>query len=203
MRPVASLVLALALASTAAAQLPVALTGKIERAGANPCHTSATHRVACTDIFLRSTTVDLSSLEGRTVDLRAVTTVTPGCAVLLDVTEAANAAYATSTLALGGYRRNATVVFTTTAPVGALVAYFFASQPGFLPFLTFGTLQLDPTANFLYWTFDVSIGVALRTVRIPDEPALVGQVALFQTAFVSVAPELRFGLLNAGCFTIQ
>ena len=77
------------------------------------------------------------------------------------------------------------------------------SEPGFLPLLDLGTLQLNPLTDFTYWTFDVSIGVALRTVRLPDDPGLVGLRVLFQTGFASITPSLQFKLLNAACFTIR
>jgi hypothetical protein len=190
------------LAVPAATQLPVAITGRVERVAGSPCNAAATHTLACTGILLHSSTVDLTTWEGRMADLEGVADGTLTCPSV-DVAAAVAAPHSTTTFSLGGYRLGSTVVFTTTAPAGAAVAYFFASEPGFLPFLGFGTLQLDLTANFIYWGVDVSIGVALRSVRIPNEVGLVGQLALFQTAFIAVTPTLQLKLLNDGCFTIR
>lgn len=188
-------------AALAAAQLPVNLTGRVERV-TDPCNSAATHKVGCTEILLRSDIVNLAGLEGRTVDVVGTSVGAPTCP-MVDVTEAVAAPMSTSTLALGGYRINTNVIFTTTAPVGAFVLYFFSCEPSFVPVLTFGTLQLNPLTDFLYWSLDVSIGVALRSVRIPNEPGLIGQNTLFQTAAVTITPEFSAKLLNAGCFTIQ
>ncbi|MEZ5966501.1 MAG: hypothetical protein R3F56_21880 [Planctomycetota bacterium] len=184
-----------------AAQLPVSLTGRIEPA-TSPCNPAATHVVGCTEILLRGDGVDLGALEGRVVDITGVSEGTTACP-LVAVTAAVAAPQSTSTFSLGNYRINTNLVFTTTAPVGAAVAYFFSCESGFLPLLTFGTLQLNPLTDFVYWGIDISIGVALRTVRIPNEPGLIGQRALFQTAFVTVTPTFEARLLNAGCFVIQ
>lgn len=193
--------LATLLALPAAAQA-VLLTGRVERAPATPCNAAATHKIACTDILLRSTVLDLTALEGRMVDLTGTSEGSLPCP-LVNVSAAVAAAQSTATFSLGGYRINSTVLFTTTAPAGAFVGYFFSSEPGFLPLLDLGTLQLNPLTDFTYWTFDVSIGVALRTVRLPDDPGLVGLRVLFQTGFASITPSLQFKLLNAACFTIR
>jgi hypothetical protein len=183
-----------------AAQLPVTLTGRIDRATA-PCNAAATHKVGCTEVLLRSDTVDLSAMEGT---FRAITGVSEGAApcVTVNVTEASDAAAFTTTFSLGGYRLGTNVTFTTLSPAGSVVFYFFADAPGFFPLLTFGTLLLDPAANFLYFTNDISIGVAIRTVRIPTYPELVGRTILFQTAMVAlVPPDAR--MLNAHCFVVR
>ena len=188
-------------AALAAAQVPVNLTGRVDRV-TNPCDSAATHKVGCTEILLRSDTVNLAGLEGRMVDIVGNSVGAATCP-MVDVTEAVAAPMSTSTLALGGYRINTNVIFTTTAPVGAFVLYFFSCEPSFLPVLTFGTLQLNPLTDFMYWSLDISIGVALRNVRIPNEPGLIGQNTLFQTAAVTITPEFSARLLNAGCFVIR
>jgi hypothetical protein len=185
----------------AAAQLPVSLTGRVERA-ANPCNPLATHVVGCTELLLVGDGVSLESWEGRIADLTGTSTGSAACP-MVTVTGAVAAPQSTATFSLGNYRIDTNVVFTTTAPAGAAVAYFFSCEPGFLPVLEFGTLLLNPLTDFIYWGIDLSIGVALRTVRIPNEPGLIGQRALFQTAFVTVTPTLQARLLNAGCFVIQ
>ena len=202
MRAIVGLVLVSTLSLAAAAQTPVSLTGRIERAPSSPCNGAATHKLACTEILLRSETVNLATWEGRMADLSGESEGSLTCP-LINVSDAVAAPQSTSTFSLGGYRINSTVIFTTTAPVGSVVAYFFSSEPGFLPLANFGTLQLNPLTNFIFWTLDISIGVALRTVRLPNDPCLVGQVALFQTAYVSVTPTFEVKLLNAACFSIQ
>lgn len=191
----------LLLPSFVAAQLPVTLTGRVERA-VNPCNTDATHIVGCTEILLLGSGVDLATWEGRYADLTGTTDGNTACP-LVTVTDAVAAPQSTTTFSLGNYSLNSTVIFTTSAPVGAAVAYFFSCEPGFLPVVNFGTLQINPLTDFIYWGIDISVGVALRTARIPNEPGLIGQRALFQTAFVSITPTFEAKLLNAGCFNIR
>jgi hypothetical protein len=195
------LFVASALAVSGMAQLTVTATGRVERAPANPCNAAGTHRLACTEILLHSSTVNLAQFEGRMVDVTGTSEGTLLCP-LVNVSEAVAAPQSTTTFSLGGYRLNSTVIWTTTAPAGAVVPYFFSFEPSFLPIANFGTLQLS-LVGFVYWSMDVSIGVAVRTVRIPNEPGLIGVRMLFQTAFAAVLPELQFKLLNAGCFVIQ
>ncbi len=193
--------LAFSLTAVLASAQAVTLTGRVERV-TDPCNPTATHKVGCTDILLRSSTVNLAGFEGRMVDVVGTSAGVTTCP-LVDVSEVVAAPQSTSTLALGGYRINTNVIFTTTAPAGALVLYFFSCEPAFLPLFTFGTLQLNPLTEFLFWTTDISIGVALRNVRIPNEPGLVGVYTLYQTASVTLAPEFAVKMLNAGCFTIR
>lgn len=187
--------------SAVSAQLPVRLTGRVERAPATPC-TPATHKVACTEILLSSKVVSLAQFEGQMVDITGVSAGTATCP-LVDVAAVTSAARSTSVFSLGGFRINSTVLFTTTIPAGSFVGYFFSCEPGFSPIADLGTLQLNPLTDFMFWTLDVSIGVALRSVRLPNDPNLVGLYVLFQTGYVSITPTLEFGLLNAGCFTIR
>lgn len=189
------------LAATLPAQgLRTTLTGKIEKAPAGACNTAATHRVACTQVLLKSATVDLDSFLNKVVDLEGGISLGIDC-VTIDVATAEPAAAATNVIAFLGYRINQTIVYTTTAPAGAIVAYFFSADSGFLPLPFVGTMLLDlPTTQF--WTTDVSIGLAIRTMRIPNDPTLVGLKVWYQTGYLAIAPTLGIKLLNPGCFTV-
>lgn len=180
--------------------LSASLTGMIEKAPSGPCNPKATHRVACSDVLLYSSKVDLTQLEGKTQSISGALQVTPGC-VAIEVETAQTAAQRTSTLALFGYRIGKTIVFTTTAPAGSLVAYFFGLGPGFVPLGDLGSLLIDPLGA-VYWTFDLSIGIAIRSATIPNDPNLVGTKILMQTTWLQVTPMLGGGLLNPTCFTI-
>lgn len=180
--------------------VPVSLVGAIEKAPSSPCNAMATHRIACTDVLLYSTKVDLTQLEGKTQAIRGALQAQPGC-VAIEVETAENAAQRTSTLALFGFRLGRPVVFTTTAPAGAVVSYFFGFGPGFVPLGDFGSLLIDPIGA-VYWTSDLSIGIAIRSVTIPNDPNLVGLEMFMQTTWLQITPTLGGGLINPTCFKI-
>jgi hypothetical protein len=171
------------LASSAAAQFEATLTARIDRAPATRCNATATHVAGCTNVHLR----------GR-VQLGW------NC-VTIDVADATPANERTTAVALFGYRLGMPVAFTTLAPVGALVPFFFGARPGFLPLGALGTLLLDPFST-QYFTTDISIGATLRVLRIPNDPSLVGVQIYYQTAWAQVTPSLEGTFLNPGCFQI-
>ena len=107
----------------------------------------------------------------------------------------------TSVFALFGYRPGRDVILTTTAPAGAVTLLFFAFDPGFVPFLDYGSMLLNLLNAFL-WSFNLSIGVAIETLRIPNDPSVVGLNILFQTAYVSYQTTISGSFLNNSCFTI-
>jgi hypothetical protein len=191
--------LAALLAFPISAQLPATLTGKVEKAPAGACDAAATHQVTCTNVLLKSSTVDLTALVGKTVELKG-TALFQGSCVTIDVQSAPTATEQTTALALFGYRLGRPIVFTTSAPLGALVFYLFGTGPGFLPLGASGSYLMQ-LAGSVYWTFDISIGVAIRPVTVPSDPALVGINFLMQTAYVTISP-LSLGILNPLCWTV-
>ena len=194
--------LVLLAAPAPAQQLPVKLTGLVEKVGANPCNPKATHRVECSSVLLVGGKADLKPWEGQYADLKGTFAVDPQGCVTVTVDEAAKAAVKTTTFALFGYRRGATVTVTTTAPTGAVVATFFGLKPGFLPLGDYGAYLLDPLNSFPYY-FTPSVVVALQLWKIPDDPALAGLDILFQTAWLQVTPGIDGGFLNPSCFRIE
>jgi hypothetical protein len=188
-------------AAIAPAQFATTLTGRIVAAPASPCNASATHMVECTDVLLTSSTVDLGSLVGQTVDLQGNLVPALGC-VTLDVTSAAPATARTRLTALQGTRLNRPIIVTTTAPAGSSVFYVFSGGSGFVPLGPFGSLLVDFTTAQVRGP-DISIGIALHTWTIPDDPTLVGVNIWIQTAMVAILPAPEGRLLNAICFTIQ
>jgi hypothetical protein len=196
--PLAAATLLLSLALPA--QLQTRLTGTIQKVAGTPCNAKATHRVACTELLLYSSLVDLTQLEGRQQTIEGTLRLSPGCTTI-EVTAAEAPAQRTTALALFGFRIGRPVTFTTFAPAGSLVAYFFGTGPGFAPLGQFGSLLLDPV-GIVYWASDLSIGIALRTATIPNDPQLVGVDIWMQTAWLQLAPTLGGGMLNPTCFTI-
>lgn len=191
------------LAPIAAAQTAVRVmtnvTGVVEKVGANPCDATATHRIACSNVLLRSSVVDLASLEGQMVVVEGEAQNSGGC-VTMAVDCAGAAEQYTTLFAPLGYRLNQRVIFTTRAPLGAFVGYFCGS-PGYLPLLDLGVLLLDPLAGITFLGTDLSIGITLRTIRIPNDANLVGMQPVFQTFYLQLTP-LGGGLLNPTCFTV-
>jgi hypothetical protein len=199
-----TLILLSALALTALpapAQLTTVASGRIVDAPASPCNASATHLLECTDLLLFSSTVNLESLEGEYVDLEGNLVLRLGC-VALDVTSAVAAPVRTRATALFGFRLNRPVLFTTTAPVGSLVFYIFAPDKSFVPLGQFGSLLVTFSTQKLRGP-DISIGAALRSYTIPDDPTLVGVTIWLQTAVATLTPTPEGRLLNSLCFTIQ
>lgn len=194
----ATLCLAL-LAPVVSSQQPVNLTGQIEQAPPGPCNVRGTHRIACTNVLLYSATIDLEILEGQVVDLQGQLDVQFGC-VAIDVQGVTTAVSTTNTLALLGYNTGSPIIFTTDAPLGSLVSYWFSTGPGFVPLGPVRSLLLDPFATVYGWT-DISVGVAVRLVTIPACPPLVGTTFYMQASRLSLSP---FGarLLNPTCFTV-
>jgi hypothetical protein len=188
------------LASSAAAQFEATLTARIDRAPATRCNATATHVAGCTNVLLKSSAVNLEENVGRVLHLRGRVQLGWNC-VTIDVADATPANERTTAVALFGYRLGMPVAFTTLAPVGALVPFFFGARPGFLPLGALGTLLLDPFST-QYFTTDISIGATLRVLRIPNDPSLVGVQIYYQTAWAQVTPSLEGTFLNPGCFQI-
>ena len=194
---------ALLMAAPASAQFTTTMTGKVEAAPASPCNATATHRIACTDILLKSSTLDLAPYLNRVALLTGNVQIRlfPYC-VTLDVTAVENATNRTTAISLSNYRINSNVIVSTFAPIGAAVPMLFAAGPGFVPLGAWGTLMLDPATMF-YWATDVSVGLTLRSIPIPNDPSLVNVQIIFQTGYATVTPAVEFGLLNPICFTIR
>lgn len=184
----------------APAQLPIVLTGTIERLAAPACDPAATHRVRCTGVLLKSTAVDLASFEGRTVDIEGPVTLRPLCTVI-DVQTANAATTRTLQLALFGTRLGRPVTLTTFSPPGSVIAYVWSGGRGFLPLGPLGTMLIDAQSAIVVGT-SVSIGIDIRTERIPNDPNLVGVDIHYQFAYVSLATGLEAGFLDPGCFRI-
>lgn len=183
------------------AQLPITLKGTVERLPAAGCDPAATHQIRCSEVLLKSSVVDLSALEGRTVDLTGDLVLQPGC-LTVDVATAEAASNRTLQLAIFGTRLGRPVTFTTFSPPGSFLVYVWSAGPGFLPLGPFGTLLLDLPSAIVVGT-NVSVGIDIRTERIPNDPNLVGVDIHYQFAYASLLTGLEFGFLNPGCFTIQ
>lgn len=188
-----------AVAAQTEAQVMTTVTGRIERAPADRCNLDATHRIQCSNLLLKSDVVDLRALENQTVVLVGDVPIDPSCNTM--TVESAEAATEITTIfAPLGFRPGRTVIFTTRAPVGSIVAYL-CGEPGFLPLpFGFGSFLIDPlTATF--WATDISIGITPRLLTIPNNSDLIGLRPIFQTLYLSISPPAA-SVLNATCFTI-
>lgn len=183
------------------AQIPATLTGRVERLTAAACDPTATHKVTCTDVLLKSSVVDLTTVEGRVMVLSGDVALQIGCPTI-DVATATAATEQTIQFSFGGFRIGRTVTITTLSPIGSLLVYLWAGGPGFLPFGQFGSYLLDP-AQTIFDQIVPSIGLTVRTETIPNDPSLVGAVIHYQTGYASIATGISFGMLNANCFTIR
>ena len=194
------LLLALAGSVPAFAQVPVSLVGRVERQ-TNGCNAAAGYRVSCSQTQLVSTAVDLANYVNQTVQLDGTADLANPKCPTVTVTAVAPPVASTRVTALLGYRLGSPLLFTTNVAAGGLVAYVFSTDSALVPIPMFGTYQLDVLGS-VFWTFDLSIGVAIRSVSIPRDTFLIGQRILFQTAYAVLTPELSAGLLNLNCFTI-
>ena len=178
----------------------ITMVGRVERQTTG-CNPTASYKVSCSRTQLVSTAVDLSAYVNQIVQIDGTADLTnPACPVV-DVATVAATTATTRIIALRGSALGSPLIFTTTVPVGALVGYVFSTDSGLLPLGTFGALQLDLPGS-VFWTFDVSIGVAIRSVTIPRDSFLIGVDILFQTVAVTVTPTFGAQLLNLNCFTI-
>lgn len=198
------LVAALLLVSSAAAQLqvPFSAIGRIVPVSAGACDPTATHQIESTDVLLRSSKVDLSQLEGDIRQIDGTFGLVPANCPTIDVTSTGEPAARTDRFALFGTRIGRPVLFTTFSAPGSIVVRAFSGGPAFLPIGPLGTLLIELPTLVIQST-QISIGIDLYTLNIPNDPALRGICVHYQFGYGSVTNGLEVGLANPGSFMIQ
>lgn len=193
---------ALLLTASLSAQLSTSVTGEVQVAPAGACAPFATHALECSTLLLQSSTIDLSQFEGANRKLTGNLTFNgPGCPIM-EVTMVETAGGSTSTFSLSNYRIGSNVLMTTFAPLGNTLATFLAFDPGFIPLGNFGTLLISPLSASLY-SIDLSIGINIKSIPIPNDPNLIGCSPVFQVLSVNLLSPLDSELYNPACFTIR
>jgi hypothetical protein len=184
-----------------AAQVAVDFRGRIVPLIPPICSSTVTHSVECTRLHLRSSTVNLAQFEGQVVVIRGTLQLLSCPIVDVDVVEAA--AERTTIFSLSSYRLGSSIVWTTVAPIGSLVGLFISMNQGFLPISTFGALAIDPVGMALIGIAP-SVTVALHTVQVPNDPALLG-FTFYTQAFSAnlLGNPVTVSLLNPTCFKLR
>ena len=194
--------LAAVLLSTALSAQTFTFTARIERAPANACDPTATHKVACADVLLKSSVVNLASLEGQRVTMDG-TFVLGGC-ITIDVATAAAATYRHTVTGSNGFHLGSNVSFRGTCPFAGFVALALSGGPGFLPLSTFGAYWLDLPTSLLIGINLGLLGSQTTVIQIPpNDLSLIGAVIYSQTAWVDILSTPQTGaFVNSECFTI-
>jgi hypothetical protein len=192
---------ALFLASSLTAQT-VTFTARIERAPANPCDPTATHKVACTDVLLKSSVVNLTALEGQRVTLDGAFTL--GACITVDVTASATATYRHTVTSSNSFRLGSNVSFRGTCPFAGFVVLVLSAGSSFLPLSTFGAYMLDLPTSLLIGINLGLLGSQTTVIQIPpNDVSLIGGVIYSQTIWLDVlSTPANGGLVNSECFTI-
>jgi hypothetical protein len=189
------------LSSPLFAQVPVSLSGTVQRLTAPGCDPNATHGIQCSDVVLTGAGVDLTAFEGRIAALSGTLDLSSGCPSIA-VTEAVPASVRTAHFALRGTRLGQSVTFTTIAPAGSIVAHIFGCSRGFLPLGPLGSVLIG-VQDAVFVGTGISFGLDLRTERIPNDPSLVDVEIYYQFGYVSITTGFEAGFLNVGCFRIR
>lgn len=203
MRIHSSLSLLAALLSTTwlPAQVPVDFHGRIVALQPPICSNQITHSVECSKVHLRSSAVDLERYRGQIVEIRGTLSLLQ-CPIV-DVTEVVPADQRTTVLSLSGYRLGQPILWTTTAPIGAVVGLYISLDRQFLPLGELGALSVDVLGGALVGLVP-SLTIALHTVSVPNDPALLGWTFYTQAFSANVlAQPVELRLLNPTCFRLR
>ena len=202
-RPFSLLITLLAITVTGKAQLGVDLVGKIEKTTSS-CNARITHKLTCSDVFLYGASgVDLSKLEGQTVNVKG--SLQLATCVLVEVAETGTFrnVMTISPSRGGSYRIGESAVFRTRAPFLALVPLFIAGDKFFVPLGPFGHIGFGLPVVWVN-TKIALLGSASTTCPIPNDRGLVGVTIYSQGAYVSIGlGGIEGRLANVDCFTIQ
>lgn len=197
-----SALLALVLVSQIPAQA-LSASGRLQALPGPTCAPEASHTMACGNVLLQSSTIDLNSFGNQIVTVTGNAVVIPGCGELVIEVEAVESAGATiTTFSFQNYSIGSTFTMFTTAPVGSIVVHLFSAQNFVLPLGPAGTLFLNPLA-IEQWTFDIGIGLPFpRFLSIPNSSVLIGCNPNFQAAIVDTSNLLETSLTNNACFVV-
>ncbi len=198
------LVLPLALQSPGQSTVPpkVSASGVVlPVTGPTVCMAAETHYLACTEVYLKSTSgIDLTALEGKLVKVIGTHT-----AVTCNVIDVSAVEDPPSTLTWCGMPSPTCPVRFVLCPGGLCYDWLFAStKPGFYPInVETGSFLLDPLQMLLLYAGpNPAAGCLKIDVTIPFIPALIGLEVHMQGARQDIGPVGPITLTNAICFTI-
>ena len=180
--------------------------GRVEKLAKAPdCSKTATHRLRCTDIYLRAGKgVDLKAWENKDAIVKGGI-VLARC-VTLDVKAVEKPKYTLriSPFLFGKYRIGEKAMFRQTAPLLSVVPFVLGAKPGFLPLGPYGTYQMGLLSS-AYFKIDVALlGFTLNIFDIPNDKRFVGATIYAQGLYVAVNQKgIDAKILNSDCFTIQ
>jgi hypothetical protein len=207
MRPVSirTVLAVLLLGSVAIAQSaapkPVSVTGLIvpTPGPVSICQQNETHRIACTDVFLKSSTIDLHPWVGK-----IATVIGKDVGVTCTVVDVTAIQSPAATLSMCGAPNLACPIKVQICPSGAIGIYgiFAAADSAFVPVNLY-------TGSFLLSFPFVELAQGIQQfprsgfqVQIPMTPALVGVEVHLQGFLQDIGPVSPPVLTNPICFTI-
>lgn len=189
------------LALPAFPQAALTCTGKVVKAPLNPCDPAATHKIDCTDVLLKSSTVSLSASEGKVVDLTGTATV--GACNVIDVASVAAAPYTHTLSAANQFKLGTNVTFRGTGPFAGYLGILVTGGSGFVPAANFGAVFVDLSNYVLLGPTLSLLGSYSVTATIPNNAGLIGGMIWSQSFWVNLlATPVTGALVNAQCFKI-
>ncbi|HET6204454.1 MAG TPA: hypothetical protein VFI25_16815 [Planctomycetota bacterium] len=204
-RPISlcAVLLAAPLARLAPPAGPLVVTGIVQPVpGPTICMQGGTHFLECTQVFLKSSVVNLTALVGQNVRLTG-----SDVGITCHVIQVASAQPADPTLEWCGTPAPGCSVKLKVCP-GAigLALLLLSTGPSFVPV----SLPLNPTPEVVLVAPPlIPIPVAFggtgcfdNTIPIPPDPALVGASFWLQGGRMDIGPAGPFQLTNAVCLTI-
>ncbi len=203
MHRVLATLLFLLVAAPTTAQIQLTVSGRVVPAPAGACNPAATHAIACSEVLLQSTVVDLTQFEGQTVQVQGTPQIAIGC-LTLDVTAVeSTGGIRLSAFSLSNFRIGTTMTLLSQAPLGSIMVQFFADDSGFLPLGPLGSYLLEFQST-LQWELQIGIGLPFpRFIQVPNNPGIIGCRPHFQFFAVDLTSPLDSRFSNSICFEIR
>jgi len=182
------------------APLGVAVDGTVLPVpGPTICQQGETHYLECTRVFLKSTSVDLRTLERQTVRLRGVDMGGGRCTVI-DVRSHSRPGGLLTWM--GNPSPGCRVVFQICGSGLGAYYFFLGSGPAYLPVdMQFGTILIAPP--WLLLQSGHHGGCTDIPVGVPPDRQLIGFTFHFQGVVHDVGPVGPLQTTNSVCVTIQ
>jgi hypothetical protein len=167
--------------------------------GPTTCQQGETHYLECTDVYLKSTSVNLVDLEGQTVRLLGVDSGLGRCHVV-DVRSYSRPGGLLTWV--GSPNPGCPITFTICGSGLGAYYLFLGSGPAYLPVdMQFGTILIAPPWILLQSGHHG--GCTDIRARIPPERILIGLSLHFQGVVQDVGPIGPPRTTNPICFTIE
>ncbi|MCI0585760.1 MAG: hypothetical protein L0323_02845 [Planctomycetes bacterium] len=185
----------------AQAPAPVKVTGVVQPVpGPTICLQGETHRLGCTNVYLKSNVVDLDALVGQNVEVTGF-----DVGLTCNVVNVTSAAPPIPFLEWCGTPQLGCTVKFKVCPGGLGFAWLFlADAPGYLPInpVTGTVLLFFVPPPILVGSGPVGAGCLEVVVPIPFDGNLIGQEFHLQGARMDIGPVGPLQLTNAACLTI-